>query len=116
MKQLDSIFQGANQCTSECRNAQDGPYCVSQCPITKYKDERNVCQSCHENCDSAGCTGPRNTIGEGACNSCYLTLSVDRKNISECLPQDAECPAGFYKQLQSHQTGTVMQDPLGHQV
>ncbi len=47
----------------ECKNFQDGPTCVKDCPVIKYPDDNKYCQPCHDNCEE-GCSGPRNTIGE----------------------------------------------------
>jgi len=91
-------FQGPDRC-DRCKNAKDGPFCVAECPMTKYQDENDVCQPCHENCDE-GCTGPKNTVGPGGCNSCPLVIfHEDKHSITGCLRQDSECPEGFYKQM-----------------
>ena len=83
-----------------CRNARDGPYCVSECPNSKYRDENGICQECHPNCaTSTGCTGPRNSIGDGGCRSCPLVVvsDDDPNNVSQCLPADTMCDDGYYK-------------------
>ena len=92
-------LQGPGQCDS-CRNARDGPYCVSECPVSKYRDENGICQDCHPNCAaSAGCTGPRNSIGDGACRSCPLVVvsDDDPNNATQCLHADSQCDDGYYK-------------------
>jgi len=84
----------------DCRNARDGPYCVSECPNSKYRDENGVCQECHANCAaSTGCTGPLNSVGDGACRSCALVVVADDDpgSVSQCLPADALCDDGYYK-------------------
>jgi len=84
----------------DCRNARDGPYCVAQCPSSKYRDENGVCQLCHPNCED-GCTGPRNMVGRQACNSCGLVEFSDDSEISSCLSPESNCSDGFYKQMLS---------------
>lgn len=95
---LSYFDQGANHC-DECRNAQDGPFCVAKCPDSKYRDENGVCQYCHQNCAvGGGCTGPRNNVGEGACNSCALVKLDDaNSNETRCLPPDSTCEDGYFK-------------------
>ena len=59
--------EGPGQCV-RCKHVRDGPYCVAQCPATKYNSS-GECLPCHENC-VGGCSGPANTVGEGGCFSC----------------------------------------------
>ena len=93
------VGQGDEKCV-QCKHKKDGPYCVPQCPKSKYADENNVCQACHDNCDTEkGCTGPRNTIGPDACLSCAIAvISDDGLNVTKCLPPDtnSRCDDGFY--------------------
>ena len=84
----------------QCKHKKDGPYCVPECPKTKYSDENNVCQACHDNCDpEKGCVGPRNTIGPDACISCIIAVMADDGvNVTKCLPrkEESKCDDGFY--------------------
>ena len=59
--------KGPGKCV-RCKHVRDGPYCVAQCPATKYNSS-GECLPCHENCVD-GCSGPANTVGEGGCFSC----------------------------------------------
>jgi len=91
--------QGADQCDA-CRHVQDGPYCVAECPTSKYANASGICLPCHPNCtESAGCTGPLDTVGPGACNSCALVHfdDVDGLQTMRCLREDTECSSGFYR-------------------
>ncbi|XP_064646613.1 epidermal growth factor receptor-like isoform X2 [Lineus longissimus] len=92
---------GPRNCTGDCKNFNDGPVCVSTCPIQKYPDTNKQCQPCHENC-VGGCTGPANNIGKGACNKCgFLKMKEDGNTIDECLdknPTEYFCPDGYYLQ------------------
>lgn len=57
---------GDHECKA-CKNFQDGPYCVLECPqgfqvgngliIYKFPNSTRKCQPCHPNC-TQGCTGP----------------------------------------------------------
>lgn len=87
--------QGPGNCT-HCRHVKDGPFCKRRCPESKYADSNGICQSCHPNCDK-NCTGPRNILGEGGCNTCSLAILDDVGNVTECLPKGGFCPDGFYK-------------------
>jgi len=92
-------WQGSDQCDA-CRHVQDGPYCVAECPNSKYPNASGICLPCHPNCtEEAGCTGPLDTIGPGACNSCELVHFEDVNGIQtmRCLRPDTECSAGFYR-------------------
>jgi len=91
--------QGADQCDA-CRHVQDGPYCVAECPTSKYANASGICLPCHPNCtESAGCTGPLDTVGPGACNSCALVHfdDVNGTQTMRCLREDTECSSGFYR-------------------
>jgi len=82
-----------------CKNVKDGPYCVPECPRTKYPDDSGICQDCHENCESYGCTGSLNSVGYGACNACDIAVYDKNNNATMCLPLDAECEDGYFKHL-----------------
>lgn len=86
---------GSNACT-RCKNVRDGPYCVRECPVSKYPAE-GECRSCHENC-VLGCTGPRNRLGAGGCNSCEKAIvsMLDPNVVEQCLKAEENCPEGFY--------------------
>ena len=88
-------LQGPDECHS-CKHAQDGPYCVPECPLPKYPNESHACEPCHENCE-AGCTGPGNSVGWGACNSCSLVRLSAAGELMHCLPVDADCGLGNFK-------------------
>jgi len=93
------MWQGADQCDA-CRHVQDGPYCVAECPKSKYANASGICLPCHPNCtEEAGCTGPLDTVGPGACNSCALVHfdEVDGVLTMRCLQADTECADGFYR-------------------
>jgi len=79
---------------------QDGPYCVAECPASKYANATGICLPCHPNCtESAGCTGPLDTVGPGACNSCALVHfdEVEGEVTMRCLQPDTQCADGFYR-------------------
>lgn len=88
---------GPNKC-HRCKHVRDGPYCVAECPVSKFADlATNECKPCHENCVS-GCTGPLNRLGEDGCNSCEKAIvsSLNPNVIEQCLKTDESCPDGFY--------------------
>ncbi len=93
---------GPGQCHS-CKHSKDGPFCVAECPVVKYRDPATgECRPCHENCVDGGCTGPRNSIGPGACNSCEKALiSADSSEVVRCLREDDPCPDGYYESVPS---------------
>jgi len=82
-----------------CKNVKNGPYCQSECPITKYPDDNGVCQHCHENCQEYGCTGPQNSVGQRACNACDIAMYDRSHNITVCLAPDSDCDTGYFKHL-----------------
>ncbi|XP_025829040.1 epidermal growth factor receptor-like [Agrilus planipennis] len=84
---------GPEHCTT-CKHFRDGPYCVSKCPITKYEDN-GECKLCHPNCVD-GCTGPKNTIGPGACNSCDKAVMNENATVDVCLHKNDPCPTGYF--------------------
>ena len=82
----------------------DGPYCVADCPSTKYNNN-GTCQLCHENCVD-GCNGPDNTIGNKGCKSCHKAVVTSDMNVEYCLKEDELCPGGFFSEWVSlHETG-----------
>ncbi|CAH1790477.1 unnamed protein product, partial [Owenia fusiformis] len=89
----------SNNC-KRCKNVKDGPYCKAECPTMKYPNASNHCMKCHENClEGAGCTGPNNTIGLGACNDCEISQAEDDNpnKIARCLAPDTEnCAHGYF--------------------
>nr|UPI11530.1 epidermal growth factor receptor isoform X1 [Mythimna separata] len=84
-------------CTS-CRHVRDGPYCVSKCPESRYTADNATCQPCHKNCFNTGCTGPNNTVGEGACNSCKKAIISIEATVESCLSENEPCPDGYYNE------------------
>ena len=82
-----------------CKNERDGPYCVSECPISKYPDDAGICQDCHDNCEHFGCTGPLNSVGYGACNACALAVYDRNDNVTTCLPSESECEEGYFTRV-----------------
>lgn len=75
----------------KCKHARDGPFCVPECPASKYNDN-GVCKSCHGNC-VGGCEGPENNIGPNGCHSCDKAILND--HVPEgCLQKKESCPDG----------------------
>jgi len=89
---LSGCVKETDACDS-CRNKQDGPYCVAECPESTYPDDWDRCQPCNANC-VGGCTGPNPGIGDGACRTCDVV--VNNGSASFCLSSDSECPENFY--------------------
>lgn len=78
--------RGPTKCIA-CRNKRMDKTCVSTCPPRSYADSQNVCQPCHEACET--CTGPDQ-------KSC-LTCSPGHVRVIDldiCLQQ---CPEGYYE-------------------
>ncbi|XP_035219957.1 epidermal growth factor receptor-like isoform X2 [Stegodyphus dumicola] len=111
----ECLGPGPSNCT-QCRNARDGPYCVSQCPLSKYNENRE-CMPCHENCVN-GCTGPRNTVGPGGCNSCdkAIVSAYDPNIVEQCLKPDEPCPDGFYQEYSGPHEEGIMKSLTGKSV
>ncbi|CAG0915353.1 unnamed protein product [Notodromas monacha] len=88
---------GAGNCT-DCLHVKDGPFCVAQCPGTKYQ-QGGVCKDCHANCDD-GCDGPGAFIGPRGCHSCKRGIADFYNNVTvvNCLPEEAPCPAGYFSE------------------
>ena len=82
-----------------CNNVKNGPYCVPECPVTKYPDDNGVCQDCHENCQYFGCTGALNSVGHGACNACEIAVYDSNHEVTMCLQPDSDCDTGYFKYL-----------------
>jgi hypothetical protein len=95
----------------QCLHYKDGPFCVAECPQSKYADEHNNCSQCHPNCVD-GCTGPGNTLGPGACTSCAVVMTTANLSVTQCLPDDVNCPRGSYSQRFS--TGGNNSDTAAH--
>lgn len=87
-EECDGSCTGPNaEHCKKCKHARDGPYCVPECPSSKYYDN-GLCKSCHENC-VGGCDGPENNIGPNGCHSC------DKAIINgNCLQKKEPCPDG----------------------
>lgn len=95
--------QGNDKC-KECKNYQDGPYCVGKCPPFKYPDEEGSCQLCHPDCDlQFGCTGPGKHVGIGGCTACKLHQPLDTLSINSsvggftCISPKRGCFPGYYR-------------------
>ena len=97
-----SSTQGPDQCDT-CLHVRDGPYCVAECPSSKYAQANGTCSPCHEHCaEGAGCTGPLDEVGPEACNACAVVRfdDADRSGgppVARCLPADVDCGDGFYR-------------------
>lgn len=111
----ECLGPGPSNCT-QCRNARDGPYCVSQCPESKYNENRE-CMPCHENCAN-GCTGPRNTVGPGGCNSCEKAIvsAYDPNIVEQCLKAEEPCPDGYYQEYSGPHEEGIMKSLTGKSV
>ncbi len=91
---------GPGKC-HRCKHSKDGPFCVRECPVVKYRDaSTGECRPCHGNC-VGGCTGPRNAIGEGGCNSCEKAVINADSEVVRCLRERDRCPDGFYESVPS---------------
>lgn len=97
---------GPGNCT-RCKHVQDGPFCVSVCPGSKYTSN-GECKPCHSNC-VYGCTGPENTIGSNGCNSCEKAIiNGDVTVVERCLQKNESCPDGyFYEYVQPQEQGAL---------
>ncbi|XP_045784894.1 epidermal growth factor receptor isoform X1 [Maniola jurtina] len=83
-------------CT-RCKHVRDGPYCMAECPDSRYVSENGTCLPCHQNCFN-GCTGPANTVGEGGCNSCKKAIISVEATVESCLKENEPCPDGYYNE------------------
>lgn len=57
-----------------------------------------MCKPCHPNC-VGGCTGPKNVIGDGGCNSCDKAIVGDSQKLETCLHKSEACPDGYFYEL-----------------
>lgn len=103
------LVQGAGQCKS-CLHYKDGPYCVPQCPMSKYAERNGTCRLCSDRCrENSGCSGPEPIMGPGGCTLCKHFVfdfynqskiaSTDRSSQwkpRQCMNESYECPPGFY--------------------
>ncbi|GIY37824.1 epidermal growth factor receptor [Caerostris extrusa] len=89
---------GNGNCTA-CRNVRDGPYCVNECPETKY-NHYGECKPCHPNC-VGGCLGPENNISPNGCKSCDKAVvnAFDPNIVEQCLRADEPCSPDFIDKL-----------------
>ncbi|XP_072380228.1 furin-like protease 2 isoform X2 [Diabrotica undecimpunctata] len=78
--------RGPTKCIA-CKNKRMDKTCVSTCPPRSYSDSQNVCQPCHEACET--CTGP----DQKSCLSCSPG-HVRVIDLDICLQQ---CPEGYYE-------------------
>ena len=106
---------GPSNC-SVCRHVRDGPFCVKECPVSKYND-KSECKPCHENCVS-GCTGPNNYLGRGGCNSCEKAIvsMYDPNVVEQCLKAEESCPSGYYHEYISPQEEGALKSLTGKSV
>lgn len=106
---------GPRNC-KKCKHIRDGPYCVRECPVSKYPED-GQCKPCHENCVS-GCTGPLNRLGDGGCNSCEKAIvsMYDPNVVEECLKADESCPDGFYHEYIGPQEEGALKSLTGKSV
>lgn len=91
--ECDGICNGpsAEHCIT-CKHVRDGPFCVPECPLSKYNDN-GQCRSCHENCVD-GCEGPENNVGYNGCHSCDKAIVTDKNVFEGCLHKNQPCPDG----------------------
>ncbi|XP_074038039.1 furin-like protease 2 isoform X2 [Leptinotarsa decemlineata] len=78
--------KGPTKCIA-CRNKRMDKTCVSTCPPRSYSDLQNICQPCHEACET--CTGP----DQRSCVTCSPG-HVRVVDLDICLQQ---CPEGYYE-------------------
>lgn len=62
---------------------------VTSCPQGKYLSAAGECQACHDECTSAGCTGP----GPLKCTSCLHYHTADGKCVFDCADEKMLNPA-----------------------
>ena len=94
--------------------------------MNTYQSAEGYCELCDVNCVN-GCTGPLNTIGNGACNNCALVVYND-ENVDidgtpvepvKCLHSDAECAEGFYKgyiKEKQHAVSSILNSRLKYKI
>ena len=81
-------------CLGQCKNftlptANSTITCVSQCPITTYRNASNFCLPCNSACvPTEGCTGPSDRLEEGGCNRCYFVHRDQNLDQIRCLPSN----------------------------
>lgn len=92
--ELTCTGDGAGNC-HKCKHVKDGPFCVDQCPNTKYNNTYGECQDCHRNC-VGGCKGPANNIGPNGCNSCDKAIINKELEVVQCLHESESCPEGYF--------------------
>ena len=85
---------GPGKCV-KCKHVKDGPFCVTECPNTKYNNTFGECQDCHRNC-VGGCKGPANNIGAMGCNSCDKAIINKELEVVQCLHESESCPEGYF--------------------
>ncbi|KAG5898892.1 hypothetical protein JTB14_003286 [Gonioctena quinquepunctata] len=78
--------KGTTKCIA-CRNKRMDKTCVPDCPPRSYSDSQNICQPCHEACET--CTGP----DQKSCVTCSPG-HVRVIDLDICLQQ---CPEGYYE-------------------
>lgn len=65
--------------------------------MARYEANNGTCLPCHRNCE-LGCTGPNNTVGVGACNSCKKAIISIEATVENCLQENEQCPDGYYNE------------------
>ncbi|KRZ30093.1 Epidermal growth factor receptor [Trichinella pseudospiralis] len=78
---------GSRNCT-KCRHVSLDGECIRNCPQETHFENpaTHVCEPCHANCYSYGCTGSGNFVGIGGCNRCkYGVFDEDTQSITRCL-------------------------------
>ncbi|XP_057319876.1 epidermal growth factor receptor isoform X1 [Microplitis mediator] len=86
---------------NKCKHTRDGPFCVKECPTSKYNDN-GVCKPCHKNC-VGGCEGPENNIGPNGCHSCEKAIMNNNSVPEGCLQKLDNCPEGYFYEWVSPQ-------------
>ncbi|CAD6211930.1 GSCOCG00003904001-RA-CDS [Cotesia congregata] len=86
---------------NKCKHMRDGPFCVKECPTSKYNDN-GICKPCHKNC-VGGCEGPENNIGPNGCHSCEKAIMNNSSVPEGCLQKLDNCPEGYFYEWVSPQ-------------
>ncbi|XP_043278213.1 epidermal growth factor receptor isoform X2 [Venturia canescens] len=98
----------------ECKHVRDGPFCVPECPASKYTDKAGVCRHCHDNC-VGGCEGPENNIGSNGCHSCEKAI-MNGHMPKGCLHKVEPCPDGYYYEWVNPQEQGELRSQAGYAV
>lgn len=111
-EQCDGTCSGPNaeHCNS-CKHVRDGPFCVPECPVSKYNDD-GKCRHCHDNC-VGGCEGPENNIGPNGCHSCEKAI-MNGNMTQQCLQKKEPCPEGELLEYQFTDTSINILPPTSY--